>query len=87
VLERRPDLLLLDIKLPELDGFEVLRGVRLYLNDRETMVLVMTSVERSDVPSLELGADGFLPKPFEVDQLRAHVRSLLRRVAPGRSRR
>jgi len=74
-----PDMILLDIMMPEMDGFQVLRKIR------ETMdlpVIMLTAKgEVSDkVVGLELGADDYLAKPFEPRELLARIQSILRRV-------
>jgi len=74
-----PDMVLLDIMMPEMDGFQVLRKIR------ETMdlpVIMLTAKgEVSDkVVGLELGADDYLAKPFEPRELLARIQSILRRV-------
>ena len=73
------DLVLLDIMLPEMDGLQVLRSIREY---SEIPVLMLTAKgDVSDkVVGLELGADDYLPKPFEPRELLARIQSILRRV-------
>jgi DNA-binding response OmpR family regulator len=84
LLDGRYDLALLDVMLPTLDGFEVLRHVR-----RRSMVPVIVLTARTDqadrVAGLEAGADDYLPKPFAADELLARIRAVLRRVRPERS--
>ena len=77
------DLLLLDIGLPDVDGFEVLR--RLRARSDTTPVLVVTAREAVDerVHGLDLGADDYLTKPFSLSELEARVRALLRRAKPA----
>ena len=77
------DLLLLDIGLPDVDGFEVLR--RLRARSDATPVLVVTAREAVDerVHGLDLGADNYLTKPFSLSELEARVRALLRRAKPA----
>jgi DNA-binding response OmpR family regulator len=73
------DLVVLDVMLPEIDGFEVLRRIRTKSN---TPVLMLTA--RGDdldrILGLEMGADDYLPKPFNTRELSARVRAILRRV-------
>lgn len=74
-----PDLIILDITLPEMDGFQVLRTIR---KEHETPVVMLTARgEISDrVVGLDLGADDYMPKPFEPRELLARINSILRRV-------
>jgi two-component system KDP operon response regulator KdpE len=80
-----PDLMLLDLGLPDIDGLEVIRQVR----ERESTPIVVLSVrgaERDKVTALDLGADDYLTKPFGVDELLARIRVALRHAsasAPG----
>jgi two-component system, OmpR family, response regulator len=80
---QRFDLLLLDIGLPDIDGFELLR--RLRARGDQTPVLVVTAREAVDerVHGLDLGADDYLTKPFSLSELEARVRALLRRTKPA----
>ena len=74
-----PDLILLDIMMPEMDGFQLLRKIRETL---DVPVIMLTAIgEVSDkVVGLELGADDYLAKPFEPRELLARIQSILRRV-------
>jgi two-component system OmpR family response regulator len=74
------DVVLLDIMLPKMDGFEVLRRVR---ETRNCPVLMLTARDavRDRVRGLDTGADDYLVKPFDVDELLARVRALIRRGA------
>jgi DNA-binding response OmpR family regulator len=76
----KPDLLILDIMLPGISGFEVCRRVR--KQDRRLPILMLTarSDEVDKVMGLDLGADDYLTKPFSVSELLARVRALLRRA-------
>jgi DNA-binding response OmpR family regulator len=76
----KPDLILLDIMMPEMDGFEF---IRLYRKESETPIILLTArLEESDkVVGLELGADDYITKPFGMRELVARVRTVLRRVA------
>lgn len=75
---QRWDLILLDVGLPDIDGFDILAEVR--KTDQATPVIMLTA--RGDVPSrvkgLDLGADDYLPKPFDFDELLARIRAQLR---------
>lgn len=75
----RPDLVLLDLGLPDLDGGEVVRRVR---RDGTTPILILSARadERDKVATLEAGADDYVTKPFGMDELRARIGALLRRA-------
>jgi DNA-binding response OmpR family regulator len=77
---RRPDLLILDVMLPGLSGFEICRHVR--RRDQQLPILMLTGrgdqVDR--VMGLDLGADDYLTKPFSLSELLARIRALLRRA-------
>ena len=73
------DLIILDIMLPEIDGFQVLRKIR--QNSTIPIIMLTARGEVSDrVVGLELGADDYLPKPFEPEELIARIQSILRRI-------
>ena len=74
-----PDIIILDITLPEMDGFQVLRKIR---TTYDTPVIMLTARgEISDrIVGLDLGADDYMPKPFEPKELLARIHSILRRV-------
>ena len=76
----RPDLILLDLGLPDADGLDVIGRVR---RDAPTPILVLSArhQERDRVEALDLGADDYLTKPFGVTELLARIRALLRRAA------
>jgi two-component system, OmpR family, response regulator CpxR len=78
-------LILLDVMMPRVDGFEVLREVRSKL---ATPVLMLTAKgdTRDRVLGLELGADDYLPKPFDPAELAARIRAILRRAKPVAAR-
>ncbi|MGB7848490.1 MAG: response regulator transcription factor [Candidatus Acidiferrum sp.] len=78
----RPDLVILDIMLPQLDGFRVLRTVR--QENRSTPVLLLTAKgeEFDKVRGLRMGADDYVTKPFGLLELLARVEALLRRAQP-----
>ena len=74
----RPDVLLLDLGMPGMDGFEVCRPIKRDPVIRDTKVVVMTARPRgAESLAVEAGADGFLSKPFEVDAVRGLLARLL----------
>jgi DNA-binding response OmpR family regulator len=75
------DFLILDLNLPDLDGFTICREVRRDPNTRDLPVLMLTARtgERDRITGLELGADDYLVKPFSVRELLARVAAILRR--------
>jgi len=75
----RPDLLILDLMMPHMDGLDVCRRVR---ESATTPIIVLSALdgERDKVAALDLGADDYLTKPFGVDELLARVRAALRRA-------
>ena len=82
IAERSPDLLILDLMLPELDGLEVCRAVRTNERTAALPIIMLTArAEESDrIVGLELGADDYLAKPFSPNELVARARALLRRA-------
>jgi len=85
-LEGSFDIILLDVMIPVLDGFEVLRTLR---SRSATPVIMLTArIERDDrISGLDLGADDYLPKPFEPGELLARIRAVLRRSGEAEVRR
>lgn len=75
----RPDLVLLDLMMPELDGWETCRRIR-EISNVPIIILTAKNQERDVVHGLELGADDFVSKPFDPTELRARIQSLLRRT-------
>ncbi len=74
------DLILLDLGLPDLSGFDVIRGVRAYA--QTPIVVVSARTGSSDkVAALDLGADDYVTKPFNIDELLARLRAAVRRAA------
>ena len=81
----RPDLVLLDINLPGMDGLDALRRFKEQL-DLPVIFLTARRRELDEVVGLELGADDYVTKPFDVDVLLAHIKAVLRRVEAGAPR-
>lgn len=79
ILEKNPDLIILDLMMPKVDGWEVCRRIR--ASGLSTPILMLTAKDEvSDrVKGLDLGADDYLVKPFALEELLARVRALLRR--------
>jgi DNA-binding response OmpR family regulator len=76
----QPDLVLLDLMLPGMDGYEI--AERLRTDDKETAIVMVTALdtERDKVRGLDAGADDYITKPFSMEELLARVRANLRRV-------
>ncbi|MEK6720066.1 MAG: response regulator transcription factor [Chloroflexota bacterium] len=83
VRERRPDLIILDVMLPGIDGFEVLRQIRRF-SDAYVIMLTARAEEIDRIIGLSVGADDYLVKPFSPRELVARVKALLRRPRTGR---
>lgn len=79
-----PDLVLLDIMMPEMDGLEVLKRIRC-LTDIPVIMLSALSQTDITVSALEIGADDFIKKPFKREELLARIRALLRRAIKSAS--
>jgi len=80
--EQRPDLVILDLMLPRMSGYEVCRRLR-EEGDRTPLLMLTARGEEADrVLGLELGADDYVTKPFSVRELLARVKALLRRANP-----
>ena len=80
--ERAPDVIVLDVMLPGLDGFEVLRQIRTF-SDAYVIMLTARAEEIDRIVGLSAGADDYLVKPFSPRELVARVRALLRRPRPA----
>jgi DNA-binding response OmpR family regulator len=79
--ENSPDLVLLDLLLPEIDGLDVCRELR-KTSDVPIIMITARGEEMDRVVGLELGADDYVPKPFSVRELLARVKAVLRRTHP-----
>lgn len=77
--EQRPDLVILDVRMPDLDGWETCRQIRLFSN---VPVIMLTSLNKDEeiIRGLDYGADDFVSKPFSREVLLARARALLRRA-------
>ena len=82
VVQAVPDAVVLDVGMPDIDGLEVCERLRL-IGNRVPILMLTARVEISDrVAGLDAGADDYLVKPFDVDELKARLRALLRRTGP-----
>ncbi|MEU6021713.1 response regulator transcription factor [Micromonospora sp. NPDC048871] len=81
--EHRPDLVVLDVMLPDLDGFEVIRMMR--EGGTRTPVVFLTARDATDdkIRGLTLGGDDYVTKPFSLEELTARIRAVLRRTSTG----
>ena len=80
----KPDAVILDVMLPDLDGFEVCRRIRAS-SDVPVLMLTARGDDTDRIVGLELGADDYLPKPFNPRELLARIRAILRRSAGARA--
>lgn len=81
-LKERPDLILLDVMIPKLDGISVCKKIRYYLNI-STMPILMVSAkdtESDKIVGLEMGADDYITKPFQIRELMARIKANLRKA-------
>ena len=82
VSRERPDVLILDLGLPDMDGTEVIHGVRGWTST-PIIVLSVWGQEHQKVAALDAGADDYVTKPFGMDELLARLRAAIRRAAPA----
>jgi DNA-binding response OmpR family regulator len=85
VQAQEPDLLVLDVVMPGMDGFETLKQVRA-LSSVPVIILSAREASTDKVRGLELGADDYLAKPFSPDELVARIEAVRRRLAPAQDR-
>ncbi|WP_164007586.1 response regulator transcription factor [Pyxidicoccus trucidator] len=81
-LDEAPDLVVLDLMLPELNGFEVLKELRQRGRDTPVVVLSAKGMETDKILGLNLGADDYVVKPFGLQELLARIKAVLRRRYP-----
>jgi two-component system, OmpR family, alkaline phosphatase synthesis response regulator PhoP len=81
-LDEAPDLLVLDVMMPELNGFEVLKELRQRGRDTPVVVLSAKGSEMDKILGLNLGADDYVAKPFGLQELLARIKAVLRRRYP-----
>ena len=79
IMDENPDLAIVDLMMPNMDGYELCRKLRQYYEDLPVLMLTAKSELPSKVKGFEAGADDYLTKPFEGDELLLRVRALLRR--------
>ncbi|NJD10437.1 MAG: response regulator transcription factor, partial [Gemmatimonadetes bacterium] len=84
IREQKPDLVILDLMLPRLSGYEVCRKLRHEGDTTPILMLTARGEEADRVLGLDLGADDYVTKPFSVRELLARVRAIVRRVSPPR---
>jgi DNA-binding response OmpR family regulator len=83
VKNTKPDLIILDLGLPTMDGLDVCRSIRAYSMDTPILILTARSSELDLVVGLDAGADDYLTKPFRTSELLARIRALQRRTSGG----
>jgi two-component system response regulator VicR len=86
IRDKRPDLVVLDLMLPRLSGYEVCRKLRAGGVDTPIVMLTARGEEADRILGLDLGADDYVTKPFSVSELLARLRALLRRAHPLKTR-
>jgi two-component system OmpR family response regulator len=79
----RPDLIVLDVMMPDMDGFEVCRRLRAAGNEVPVIFLTARDTSSDTVTGLAIGGDDYVTKPFSVEALVARVRAVLRRASRG----
>src|SRR5512140_3630899 len=84
ICDRKPDLIVLDLMLPKLSGYELCRKVRAEGVSTPILMLTARGEEGDRVLGLDLGADDYMTKPFSVRELLARIRAILRRAEPAK---
>jgi len=82
ISQRRPDLMVLDLMLPRVDGFQVLERLRQQGDTLPVLMLTARGAEADRLQGLRMGADDYIVKPFSILELIARIRAILRRTAP-----
>ncbi len=85
VKEYKPDLVILDINMPGMDGFEACSYIRQF-SDAAIIMLTASGNEGDKIRALDMGADDYLTKPFGIGELMARVRAVMRRVSQAQTR-
>ncbi|HEU0167250.1 MAG TPA: response regulator, partial [Chloroflexota bacterium] len=85
VREYKPDLVILDINMPGMDGFETASYIRQF-SDAAIIMLTASGAEGDKIRALDIGADDYLTKPFGIGELMARVRAVMRRVSQAQTR-
>jgi len=83
IQEHHPDLIILDLMMPKMDGYELCRKVRSEGIATPILMLTARSEEMDRVHGLDIGADDYVTKPFSVPELLARIRAILRRAQPS----
>jgi two-component system OmpR family response regulator len=83
IAEMRPDLVVLDVMLPDFDGFEVARRMRERADDTPILFLTAKDTTEDKVRGLTIGGDDYVTKPFSVEELLARIATILRRFGRG----
>jgi DNA-binding response OmpR family regulator len=82
-LEKNPDLLLLDIMLPDLNGYEICKKLKKEKPELPIIMITARGAEMDKVSGLDIGADDYVTKPFSIPELLARIRAVLRRFNPA----
>ncbi len=85
LLENKFDLIILDIMLPELSGFDFAKEIRSQSPTSHILMLTALNTTKDKIQGLDSGADDYLTKPFDLEELHARVRALLRRNSPDKA--